>query len=90
MGLVAPQRVGSSQTRDRTHVPCIGREILNYWTTREVPKRILRLIKGKNLGKAWGNFADSKELEVLRREMSREMLKREDLGAKPRESDCVS
>ena len=25
------------QTRDWTHVPCIGRRILNHWTTREVP-----------------------------------------------------
>ena len=24
-------------TRDQTHVPCIGRQILNPWTTREVP-----------------------------------------------------
>ena len=37
MGLVAPWRVGSSQTRDRTHVPCIGRQILNHGTTREAP-----------------------------------------------------
>ena len=36
-GLVALQHVGSSQTRDRTHVPCIGRQILNPWTIREVP-----------------------------------------------------
>ena len=36
-GLVAPRDVGSSQTRDRTHVPCIGRWILNHCTTREVP-----------------------------------------------------
>ena len=35
-GLVAPQHVGSPQTRDRTHVPCIGRWILNHWATREV------------------------------------------------------
>ena len=28
-GLVAPWHVGSSQTRDRTCVPCIGRQILN-------------------------------------------------------------
>ena len=28
MGLVAPQHVGSSQTRARTRVPCIGRQIL--------------------------------------------------------------
>ena len=27
----------SSPTRDRTHVPCIGRWILNHWTTRGVP-----------------------------------------------------
>ena len=25
----------SSQTRDRTHTPCIGRRSLNHWTTRE-------------------------------------------------------
>jgi len=28
MGLVAPQHVGSSPTRDQTRVPCIGRGIL--------------------------------------------------------------
>ena len=36
-GLVASWHVGSSQSRDRTRVPCIDRQILNYWTTREVP-----------------------------------------------------
>ena len=36
MGLVAPWHVDSSQTRDQTHVPCIGRQILNHWTSREV------------------------------------------------------
>ena len=35
-GLVALQRVGSSQTGDGTHVPCIGRQILHHCTTREV------------------------------------------------------
>ena len=34
--LVARHHVGSSWTRDRTRVPCIGRRILNHWTTREV------------------------------------------------------
>ena len=38
-GLVAPRHVGSSQTRARTRVPCIGRWILNHCTTREVPSR---------------------------------------------------
>ena len=27
----------SSLIRDRTHVPCMARQILNHWTTREVP-----------------------------------------------------
>ena len=35
-GLVAPLHVGSSWIRDWTHVPCIGRQILSHWTTREV------------------------------------------------------
>ena len=35
-GLVVPWQVASSWTRDRTHVPGIGRWILNHWTTREV------------------------------------------------------
>ena len=39
MGLVAPQHVGSSQTRARTRVPCVGRRILNYCATREAPMR---------------------------------------------------
>ena len=36
-GLVAPWHVGSSRTRDRTCVPCIGRQILNHCATREAP-----------------------------------------------------
>ena len=35
MGLVAPRHVGSSHTRARTCVPCIGRQILNHCATRE-------------------------------------------------------
>ena len=27
----------SSSTREPTHTPCIGRQSLNHWTTREVP-----------------------------------------------------
>ena len=37
-GLVAPRYVGSSRTRERTCVPCIGRRILNHCTTKEVPR----------------------------------------------------
>ena len=28
----------SSQTRDRTPVPCVGRQVFNHWTIREVPQ----------------------------------------------------
>ena len=41
MGLIAARHVGSSWTRDQTRVLCIGRQILNYWTTREVPPSTL-------------------------------------------------
>ena len=41
MGLAALRHVGSSQTRDWTHVPCISRQILNHWTTREAPAHLL-------------------------------------------------
>ena len=37
MGLVAPRHVGSSQTRARTRIPCIGRQILNHCAAREAP-----------------------------------------------------
>ena len=37
MSLVAPRHVGSSRTRDQTSIPCIARQILNHWTTREAP-----------------------------------------------------
>ena len=41
MGLVGLRHVGSSQTRARTRVPCIGRQILNHCTTGEAPKYYL-------------------------------------------------
>ena len=28
----------SSPTRDRTHIPCIGRQSLNHWTARKFPQ----------------------------------------------------
>ena len=37
-GLVAPRHVGTSQTRARTRVPCVGRQTLNHCTTREAPR----------------------------------------------------
>ena len=38
-GLVAPRHVGSSWVRARTRVPCIGWQIFNHRTTKEVPRR---------------------------------------------------
>ena len=37
--------MGSSRTRDRTRVSCIGRRILNHCATREVPERKAILIE---------------------------------------------
>ena len=39
MGLVAMWDMGSSRIRDRTHVACIDRQILNDWTTRKAYDR---------------------------------------------------
>ena len=38
-GPAAPRHAGSSQTRARTRVPCIGRQILNHCATREARRR---------------------------------------------------
>ena len=40
-GPVALRHVGSSQTRARTRVPCIGRQTLNHCATREARKLFL-------------------------------------------------
>ena len=41
-GFVAPWHVGSSRTRARTRVPCIGRQTLNHCATREAPEFFLK------------------------------------------------
>ena len=41
-GPAALRHVGSSQTRARTRVPCIGRQTLNHCATREAHKTFLR------------------------------------------------
>ena len=43
-GPVAPQHVGSSQTRARTRVPCTGRQILNHCVAREPPLQLFALL----------------------------------------------
>ena len=37
-GLSCPGARRILWTRDQTRVPCIGRQILNHWTTRKVPE----------------------------------------------------
>ena len=41
MGLVVQRHVGSSQTREGTHIPCIGRQILNPLDHQVSPLDIL-------------------------------------------------
>ena len=41
IGWLSSRHVGSSCTRDQTCVPCIGRQIPNHWTTREVQTPLL-------------------------------------------------
>ena len=48
MGPVAPRHVGSSQTRARTCVPCIGGQILNHYATREA-----QILSFKGIGCAY-------------------------------------
>ena len=44
----------SSPTRDRTHDPCIERQSLNTWTTREVPLGLnLNLKQNVRNGMPW-------------------------------------
>ena len=44
MGLVAPQRVGSSQTRHQTHVSCIGRQILDTLSHQGSPAYVFKCL----------------------------------------------
>ena len=48
-GPAAPRHVGSSQTRARTRVPCIGRPTPNHCATREAPCSWIFYAFGKNL-----------------------------------------
>ena len=48
--LVVPQHVGYSGIRDQTHAPCIGKWILNYWTTREIHDSNFKVVFLNTLG----------------------------------------
>ena len=47
----------SSWARDQTHIPCITRQILNHWITREVPAvfKILEIKPGGPVVPKGGN-----------------------------------
>ena len=62
MGLVAPRHVGSSQTRARTHVPCIGRQILNHCATREAQGFVFFFFKPKRPNN-WNDLLQLSELK---------------------------
>ena len=53
-GLVAPRHVGSSQTRARTRVPCIGRRILNNCAIREALPWLF--FSGRSGTPGWGRY----------------------------------
>ena len=57
LGLSCLQLVESSQTRDRTRVPCIGRWILYHWTTREVLWVLLTVHVHQGIPHLTGDFA---------------------------------
>ena len=50
---LTPRHLESSRTRDRTHVPSIGRWILNHWTPQESPRQLFCKVVG-HLG--WSCF----------------------------------
>ena len=52
-GLSCSVACGSSLTRDWTCVPCIGRQILNHWTTRDVPISVLLIPNTQLFFRRW-------------------------------------
>ena len=48
MGFIALQHVESPWTRVRTCVPCIDRQILSHWTTRDAHRIVLNFPSLKN------------------------------------------
>ena len=67
--LVAPWHVESSWTRDQTCIPHIGRQILNHWTTREVPRTVILRHKNTKL-KPQGCEINSMDLPANRKDQN--------------------
>ena len=60
-----PSNVGSSLTRDRTRVPCIGSHILNHWTTR----CYAQVVKSPNDHQGAGIWCKSKRVFMTKLEL---------------------
>ena len=54
MGLVAPRHVGSSQTRDRSPVPCIAGWFLTTWPPGITPSATQTTFSPKNVRRVVG------------------------------------
>ena len=52
----APRHVGSSRTRARTRVPCIGRRIPNHCATREAQRILIIVVRNKGRIQSEGNI----------------------------------
>ena len=64
-GVVAPRHVGSSQTRARTRVPCIGRQILNHCATREAQKDVFKMTFLSKIAQIYPEIYTSGDAESL-------------------------
>ena len=60
-GPAAPRHVGSSQTRARTRVPCIGRRILNHCATREA---LVSLFYTQSINMPWWPLSYTNNLDL--------------------------
>ena len=64
MILVASRHVESSWTRGQIRVPCVGRWILNHWTTREVLP-LFFCLKKQGRRKKWGQMPNIRSLGAI-------------------------
>ena len=71
-GLAALRRVESSWTGGQTRVLCIGRQILNHWTTREFPNTHFRKISLAAVG--WINYSKTGILQEKSQVKRQELL----------------
>lgn len=59
----------SAPTRERTHIPCIGSQILNLWTTRQIPRVLKITYKSASSGLSLKSFLAISPLPTLTSEL---------------------